>query len=463
MAVKAIVLAAGAGTRMKSDMPKVLHEVCGKPLIHWVLRAVGSVEPQQVMVVLGHGEEAVRAALPEGVDTCLQDQQLGTGHATQTALEAMEEVAGHTILVVPGDAPLLDGETLAHLLATHRNIGAAVSVLTAQIADPSGYGRVLRDGWDRMCGIVEHKDATLTQLQIGEVNAGVYAFAGELLAKALARLEKNNAQGEYYLTDVVAILGEDGHQLNALKTEAEEVVGVNSPDQLAEAGRLIRRRINARWMRAGVWMLDPERVYLDADVRLERGVRLYPDVYLEGATAVGEGAELGPDVYARDSRIGQQSRVWYSVLREAEVGAQAEVGPFASLRPGTRLGDRSKAGTFVEMKNSQVGEGSKVPHLSYLGDAQVGREANIGAGTITANYDGFQKHQTVVGDRAFIGSDTMLVAPVRVGDEAVTGAGSVITEDVSPGALGIERSSQREVPGYASRRRERRKASPEEE
>ncbi|NOY55842.1 MAG: UDP-N-acetylglucosamine diphosphorylase/glucosamine-1-phosphate N-acetyltransferase [Actinobacteria bacterium] len=455
MAVKAVVLAAGAGTRMKSDLPKVLNTVAGRPMIAWVLDAIRPIEPEQIVVVVGQGGDMVRDAISDDVDVVVQEEQLGTGHATGIALSAIVASDADSILVAPGDTPLLVPETLAELIRTHRRTGSAVSVLTADIEAPAGYGRILRDGWDRVVGIVEHGDASPSQRRINEINGGVYVFNGLLLADALPRVEPNNVQGEYYLTDVIEILAEEGHPLHALKTNPVEIAGVNSHIQLAQAAGLMRRRINEHWMRRGVWMQDPDRVYLEADVQLEPGAILLPDTHLRGATTVAGGARVGPNVTAENSSIGPHAHVWYSVLRGAEVGEGVEVGPYASLRPGTVLRKGSKVGTFVEMKKTTVGEGSKVPHLSYVGDTEIGKDANIGAGTITCNYDGIAKHATVIGDRAFIGSDTMLVAPVTIGEDAVTGAGSTITKDVPAGALAIERSLQKEIPDYAARRKKK--------
>ncbi len=455
MALRAVILAAGQGTRMKSTLPKVLHDVAGRPMISWVVDAVAAVSPDQIMVVIGHGAEAVEESLGGGIETCIQEEQLGTGHATLTALQAMGDASGDAVLVLPGDTPLLRSETLELLARLQRRTSAAVSMLTADVANPAGYGRILRDGWDRVVGVVEHKDAAPGQLNINEVNGGVYVFAGDLLPAALQQLKTDNVQGEYYLTDVISILAEAGHSLGALKATEDEILGVNNHDQLAEAARLMRRRITTRWMREGVWVQDADNLFISAEVVLEPGVRLYSGVHLEGATRVRAGASVGPDAFVVDSEVGEGAHVWYSVVRGAAIGPECEVGPYASLRPGTVLGRGAKAGTFVETKNTVVGEKAKVPHLSYMGDAEIGAGANIGAGTITCNYDGFQKHKTVIGERAFVGSDTMLVAPVTIGEDAVTGAGSVISEDVSPGALAIERSPQQEIPGYAARRRKK--------
>jgi bifunctional UDP-N-acetylglucosamine pyrophosphorylase/glucosamine-1-phosphate N-acetyltransferase len=438
---------------MKSDLPKVLHTVAGRPMISWVLSAVRSMELNQIVVVVGVNGDQVRPFLDDDVDVVVQEQRLGTGHATGIALDAISSDEGDAILVAPGDVPLLVPSTLSELIGLHRRTGSAVSVLTAEVGDPAGYGRIMRDGWDRVVGIVEHVDASESQRRIREINGGVYVFDSGLLAEALPKVGLNNIQGEYYLTDVIEILGSEGHPLHALKTVPSEIAGVNSLAQLARVEALMRSRINQTLMGTGVSMQDPDRVYLEADVRVEPGAMLLPDVHLRGQTRVAAGAKVGPNVTAENSTIGPDAHVWYSVLRGAEVGEGVEVGPYASLRPGTVLRKGSKVGTFVETKRSTVGEGSKVPHLSYVGDAQIGRDANIGAGTITCNYDGVAKHETIIGDRAFIGSDTMLVAPVTIGDDAVTGAGSTITKDVSPGALAVERSVQKEIPDYAARRR----------
>lgn len=455
MAVKAVVLAAGAGTRMKSNAPKVLHDLAGQPLLHWVLDSIAPLALDEIMVVVGHQAAEVEKVLPRGVVARVQEQQLGTGHALRAGL-ADTPVAGDTILVLPGDMPLLAEATIGRLLEAHLAGGTAATVLTARIED-SDFGRILRDGDGDFVRIVELRDADPDQAAITEVNGGVYVFAGSLLEAALDKLTTENSQGEYYLTDVIGILVSQGHKVGTVESDAVELAGVNSHQQLAAAGELARQRINDRWMSEGVWMQDPARVYLGAHVRLSPGVRIYPDVHLEGTTEVGAGANIGPDVYALNSTIGIGSRVWYSVLRDSSVGEGAEVGPYASLRPGTVLEARSKLGTFVETKNTRLGEGAKVPHLAYMGDAEIGAKANVGAGSITCNYDGVSKYPTKIGERAFIGSDTMLVAPVTIGDDAVTGAGSVITHDVSPGALAVERAEQREIRGYAARVEARKK------
>ncbi len=453
MATRAVIMAAGQGTRMKSALPKVLHEIAGRPLVSWVLEAVAATQPDEIVVVVGHEAEAVRARLPEGVRTVTQERQLGTGHAARVAIEAMNAAPGDDVLVVPGDTPLVSDLTLVGLLAAHRKDGAAATLLTTELDDPAGYGRVLRADDGSVQRIVEDRDADPQQLGIREVGTSMYVFGFEALAAALERLNTDNAQGEEYLTDVIGILAGDGERLGAVLGDPAEVAGVNSVQELADAAAAVRRRINAAWMGEGVWILDPDRVYIDAGAVLSAGVRLYPGVHLEGETVVAAGAEIGPDVHVRDSRIGEDAVIRYAVLDGAEVGARASVGPYAVLRPGTVLGAEAKAGTYVELKKTVVGDRSKVPHLSYMGDADIGEDSNIGAATVTCNYDGYQKHRTVIGDRVKIGSDTMLVAPLEIGDDAWTGAGSVISKDVPPGALGVARSQQRNIPDYAARRK----------
>jgi len=436
---------------MRSDRPKVLFEVAGRPLVVWVVDAVIAAGVDDVTVVVGHGGEAVAEILPEGVGIAVQEPQLGTGHAVMAALDHMGDVAGDTVLVVPGDTPLLRPDTLAALLEAHSGSGSAATLLTVTMPDPTGYGRVVRRR-DRVEAIVEERDASPEQRRIGEVAVSTYAFEGAALAGALREVGSENTQGEYYLTDAVGLIAGRGGVAAMAGPDPDEVSGVNSMEQLAGVSALMRRRILGRWMDQGVWVQDPARCYVDASVVLEPDSRIYADVHLEGRTTVGAGAVVGPGVHAADSVIGPGARVWYSVLRSAEVGEGAEVGPFASLRPGTVMGPGSKVGSFVETKAVALGAGSKIPHLSYIGDAAIGEQSNIGAGSITCNYDGYQKHRTVIGDRVRIGSDTMLVAPVEVGDDGWTGAGSVITRDVAPGSLAVERSPQREVPGYAARR-----------
>jgi bifunctional UDP-N-acetylglucosamine pyrophosphorylase/glucosamine-1-phosphate N-acetyltransferase len=450
MTVRAVILAAGKGTRMGCDLPKVMHRVAGRALVSWVVAAVREAGADDVVVVVPEGAGDLVAVLPDGVTSVVQDPPGGTGHAAEVGLGATAGAADDTVLVVPGDSPLLTADTLRSLLEAHAAGGSACTLLTARLADPSGYGRVVRDG-DRVSRIVEHADADEATLAIDEVAVSTYAFQLGALARALGDIGAANAQGERYLTDAVAVLGPDGVAAVAV-ADPDEVLGVNTHEQLAGVAAVLRGRINSGLMRDGVDMPDPSRVYVDATVSVGAGTTIYPGTHIEGRSSIGRGVRLGPEVFVVDSEVADGARIWYSVVRGAAVGPAVDVGPFASLRPGTILHRDAKAGSFVEIKASTVGEGSKVPHLAYVGDATIGEHSNIGAGTITCNYDGYDKHETHIGDRVFIGSDTMLVAPVSVGDDAITGAGSVITRDVSPGALAVERSAQKEIPGYAERR-----------
>ncbi len=462
MPIHVVVLAAGQGKRMMSDLPKVAHMAAGRTLIGWVLEAVRPLRPASTVVVVGHGAEEVNPHLPAGVDAVVQEEQLGTGDAARAGLEALGDVAPNdTILMLYGDMPLLTNELLARL--ADRPDEVAARMVISVFENPAGYGRVVRDASGLVLGVVEERDCDESQRAIAEINAGAYAFRAKDLIDALGNVSNENAQGEYYLTDVIGILAERGERLQPVEATPEEVIGINSQDQLTEARRLLQARTNQRLMESGVSMLDPDRTYVDDTVTVEPGARLYPGVHLEGNTTVAGGAQVGPDVFAVDSSIGAGSTVWYAVLRKAVVGEGCEVGPYASLRPGTVLENGAKVGTFVETKNTTLGEGAKAPHLAYLGDATVGARANIGAGSITCNYDGYEKYQTVIGEGAFIGSDTMMVAPLTIGDNAVTGAGSVITEDVEAGALAIERSEQRDFPGYSQRRAERQSAKKTED
>jgi bifunctional UDP-N-acetylglucosamine pyrophosphorylase / glucosamine-1-phosphate N-acetyltransferase len=451
-----VVLAAGEGTRMKSATPKVLHEIGGRPLLAHALAAARAVESEHLLVVVGHGRDQVTAALGR-IDPLarpvVQEQQLGTGHAVRVALDTVGELAG-TVVVTYGDVPLLSGDTLGTLLEHHHRDGNAVTVLTARVPDPTGYGRVVRDPDGAVAAIVEEKDATDDQRAASEVNSGVYAFDAKLLRDALGRLSTDNAAGEEYLTDVPTLLRDDGHPVGAVVIrDHHEVLGVNDRVQLAELRRLLNERVLTRWMCAGVTVVDPASTWIDVGVTLEPDAVLLPNTQLHGATHVSGQAEVGPNSTLRDTWVGAGASVVCTHATGAEIGPGATVGPFTYLRPGARLAAKAKAGAYVEIKNAEVGAGSKVPHLSYVGDATIGEGANIGAATVFVNYDGQDKHRTTVGDHVRVGSDTMLVAPVTVGDGAYTAAGSVVTDDVPPGALAIARARQRNVDGWVSRRR----------
>lgn len=459
-----IIMAAGEGVRMRSEVPKVLHPVAGRPILSWIVQAVAATGPGRTMVVVGAGARRVRSILPSWVETCHQPDRRGTGQAAALGMEALGDLPdGTPVVVLPGDVPLLTAESIDEAIAMHNSLGAVSTMLTAEVEDPSGYGRVLRNPRGLVEGVVEHVDATPDQLRIREINTSLYVFSAAPLRAALGRIGAGNRQGEYYLPDVIGLMVADQQPVTAMRIPFHNALGVNDHAQLAEVATWMRRRILHRHMLAGVWMEDPQRIYVDGDVKLAAGVKLFAGVHLEGKVEVGQEAIVGPDAYVRDSRIGPRSRVWYSVVRESEIGAEVQVGPYASLRPGTRIERGAKAGSFVEIKNSRLGEGAKAPHLSYVGDAEVGERANIGAGTITANYDGYRKHRTIIGPGAQIGSNTVLVAPVEVGEEGWTGAGSTITRPVAPGALAVERSTQKALPGYAARRAARYRQENEEE
>lgn len=457
MSSVALILAAGEGTRMRSDTPKVAHEVLGKPMVNWVVSAALSAGCERVVAVTGHRAEKVEALLPEGVAIARQDRQLGTGHAVMSAREELSGFSG-TLVVLSGDTPLLSADTIAGLVALRESSGAALTLLTTHMTDPTGYGRIVRNMRDGSVErIIEEKDCSADERKITEANTGTYAFDAEVLFAHLDRLSTENAQGEYYLTDLIGIFVSEGMTVSADVTDDPyETVGVNSRVQLAEANKLMQRRINTAHMLAGVTMLDPDLVWVGPDVTLGRDVEILPMTQLLGSTTVEDRAVLGPNTRVRDSFVGAGSLVDSSVLIEAHVGRDVTVGPVAYLRAGAVLEAGSKAGTCVEIKKSTIGEGSKVPHLSYIGDATIGRGVNVGAGSITCNYDGTNKHQTVIEDGVFIGSDTMLVAPVTVGEGAMTAAGSAISKDVPPGALAIERTDQTVIDGWSRRKRAKR-------
>jgi bifunctional UDP-N-acetylglucosamine pyrophosphorylase/glucosamine-1-phosphate N-acetyltransferase len=419
------------------------------------LAAAGELGPERLIVVAGHGREHVSAEtarLAPATRVVVQEQLLGTGHAVRMVTEAVGMTPG-TVVVTYADMPLLRGATLGELARAHEAAGNAVTVLTAR-GDPSGYGRIVRDFSGAFLRITEERDATPAELEIDEYNSGCYAFDGVLLADAVKRVTTDNSQGQEYLTDVVVILRGDGHRVGTVQAaDPAEIQGVNDRVQLARARRVCNDRLLEHWMRAGVTIADPATTWIDVDVTLEPDAEIGPSTQLEGGTAIGPGARVGPGCVLRDTKVGEGATVINAVCESAEIGPGASVGPFTYLRPGTKLGPGARAGSYVEMKNAIVGEGTKVPHLSYVGDADIGEHSNIGAATVFANYDGVAKHHTSVGDHVKIGSDSMLVAPVRIGDGAYTAAGSVITQDVPPGALGISRAEQRNVEGWVGRRR----------
>ncbi|RZQ63482.1 bifunctional UDP-N-acetylglucosamine diphosphorylase/glucosamine-1-phosphate N-acetyltransferase GlmU [Amycolatopsis suaedae] len=456
-----LILAAGEGTRMRSATPKVLHPIAGRPLVEHAVRAAAGLDPEHLVVVVGHGREAVGAhldalakTLGRQIGTAVQESQNGTGHAVSCALAELPADLGGTVIVSYGDAPLLDTTTLSALLAEHSGSGNGVTVLTAVLDDPTGYGRILRDADGTVTAIVEQKDATADQLEIPEINSGVYAFDAAVLAAGLAKLSTDNAQGELYLTDVLGHARADGKRVGALVVDDPWLTeGVNDRVQLSTLGAELNRRIVREWQRAGVTVVDPATTWIDAGVTLARDVRIEPGVQLKGETRVGEGATVGPDTTLTDVTVGDGASVVRTHGSGAVIGENATVGPFAYLRPGTKLGAKGKIGTFVETKNADIGTGTKVPHLSYVGDATIGEYSNIGAASVFVNYDGVNKHHTTVGSHVRMGSDTMYVAPVTIGDGAVSGAGTVIRRNVPPGALAVSGGPQRNIEGWVTRRR----------
>ena len=446
-------MAAGQGTRMRSALPKVLHEVCGRPMIAWPVLAAQEAGAGRICVIVSPGGD-LDSVLPEGTETVVQAKADGTGGALRAASGIVRE--SETVLVLSGDTPLLDAEAISGLLAAHREADADATMMTTELDDPASFGRVIRAADGQVERIVEAKkpgDATPEELQVKEVNAGTYAFAGGPLAEALEGLSNDNAQGEYYLPDVLPLIRKAGGRVIAhLVGDPAVNLGVNDRADLARVSDEARRRIMLGHMRAGVTIEDPEATWIDADVELAEDVTILPGTSLRGRSAVGSGSTIGPMSTLIDSRVGERSTVIHSYLTKCEVADEASVGPFTYLRPDARIGEGAKAGSFVEIKNSEIGKGAKVPHLSYIGDAEVGEGTNLGASTVTANYDGRHKNRTKIGKNVHTGVDTTFVAPVEVGDEAYTGAGSVITDDVPPGALGISRPEQKNVEDYSAKK-----------
>ncbi len=457
----AIVLAAGEGTRMRSALPKVLHPIAGRSLLGHAVHSVAALEPEHLVVVVGAGGDQVRekitgmvADLARPVLTAEQHERRGTGHAVRCALDALPAGLTGSVVVTYGDVPLLEPPTLAALLADHAASGAPLTLLTSEVDDPTGYGRVVRESDGTVTRIVEEVDATPEQRALREVNSGVYAFDAAFLLTAIDRLRAHNNQGELYLTDLVKIAHDDEADVRGVRCSDDwQVRGVNDRVQLAALRAELNRRLLEHWMRAGVTVIDPATTWVDVQVRLEPDVVLHPGTQLHGTTWVAGGAEIGPDTTLTDCEIGAGAVVVRTHGSEAAIGPGASVGPFAYLRPGARLGERGKIGTFVEVKNSEIGAGTKVPHLTYVGDATIGEHSNIGASSVFVNYDGVRKQRTVVGSHVRTGSDNTFVAPVHIGDGAYTGAGAVIREDVPPGALAVSAGSQRTIEGWVARKR----------
>ncbi|MGB8404138.1 MAG: bifunctional UDP-N-acetylglucosamine diphosphorylase/glucosamine-1-phosphate N-acetyltransferase GlmU [Mycobacterium sp.] len=457
-----IILAAGSGTRMRSDVPKVLHTLAGRSMLAHALHAVTRVNPAHLVVVVGKERERVTAAVHEVADglgrtvtVAIQEEQLGTGHAVGCGLSALPDDFTGTVVVTAGDVPLLDADTLADLVDTHAAATAAATVLTTTVDNPTGYGRILRthEGGD-LLGIVEQADATESQRAIREVNAGVYAFDTAALRSALSRLRSDNAQQELYLTDAISIVRGDGQIVRAQHVDDSALVsGVNDRVQLSDLAGVLNRRIIAKHQRAGVTVIDPATTWIDVDVSIGRDTVIKPGTQVLGATDIGVNCVIGPDTTLTDMEVGDGATVIRTHGELAVIGAGATVGPFSYLRPGTELGADGKLGAFVEVKNSTIGTGTKVPHLTYVGDAEIGDYSNIGASSVFVNYDGESKNRTRIGSYVRTGSDTMFVAPVTVGDGAYTGAGTVVREDVPPGALAVSAGEQRIIEGWVERKR----------
>jgi bifunctional UDP-N-acetylglucosamine pyrophosphorylase/glucosamine-1-phosphate N-acetyltransferase len=427
-----VILAAGQGVRMKSDLPKVLHPLAGRPMVQYVVESARSLEPNHMAVVVGYGADLVRQTLGDEVAYATQAERLGTGHAVQQAAKGVAGRAG-TVLVLYGDTPLIQPDTLRLMVAHHEATGAAATILSFRPPDPAGYGRIVRDAdGEKVLAIVEDKEATPEQKAIGEVNSGILCFRDDWLWPNLERMERRSG-AELYLTDLVAMAVEQGEPVAALPAAPLEVIGLDTRLKLARAEAEMRRRINEYWMLAGVTLVQPETTFIDAGVEIGADTVIWPNTFLQGKTSIGEGCTLGPGTVIRDSSIGDGCRVELSVVEQAVMEDDCDMGPFGHLRKGAHLGPGVHMGNFGEVKNSYLGPGVKMGHFSYLGDATVGAEANIGAGTITCNYDGKHKHQTIIGQDAFVGSGSMLVAPLKIGEGAVTGAGSVVTHDVPPG------------------------------
>ena len=449
----AVILAAGKGTRMKSALPKVLHAVGGKSMLRHVMTAAEQAGAKRMLVVVGFGGDKVQAEIGAAAEFVLQAEQLGTGHAMMQVQPVLAGFSG-TLLLLCGDTPLLTGQALLDLVAAHQQSGAAATVLTAMPADATGYGRILRDESGQVLGIVEQKDATAEQKQIGEINTGIYCFEAAPLFAALAGLTCNNAQKEYYLTDVLAILAQAGQQVGAVEVaDFQETLGINSRLQLAEAEKILRQRKLVELMDSGVTVMDPASTFVDASVSVGEDTVLYPFTWLEGETTIGRDCRIGPNSRISDSQLGDAVTLHFSYAHECKIAGGVSVGPYVHLRPDTELSAGVKVGNFVEIKNSRVGVGSKLPHLSYIGDADIGSGVNIGCGTITVNYDGKKKHRTVVGDTAFVGCNSNLVAPVSVGSGAYIAAGSTITKDVPDGALGVGRARQSNIAGWVEKKK----------
>ena len=450
--LETLILAAGKGTRMKSKLPKVLHKVGGKSMLQHVIDATKKAGSSREVVVIGSGAELVEKAIKD-VEFVLQEEQLGTGHAVLSAKKNFENSEG-TVLILCGDTPLLTSKLLEDFTATHNESTCAATVLTAKMPDATGYGRIIRDSDGTFKKIVEDKDATEDEKKILEVNAGAYCFDVKKLFGALEKVRNDNAQGEYYLPDVLTILMDAGESIGAFQAEyADETLGINSRVQLAAADRALRMRKERELMDSGVTIIDPNTTFIDVDVQIGQDTIIYPNTYIEGDTTIGEDCVIGPNIRFTNMKVGNSVTAQFSYCHEAEICDGVTLGPYVHIRPGTTIGENVKIGNFVEVKNSNVGEGSKLPHLQYIGDTDMGSGVNIGCGTVTCNYDGKKKHRTTIGDKAFIGCNTNLVAPVTVGEGAYIAAGSTITKDVPKDNLAIARARQTNIGTWNDKRK----------
>ena len=449
----AVILAAGKGTRMKSKLPKVLHKIGGKPMLQHVLDAADAAGAARKGVVVGHEAELVEAMVGEQAQMALQAEQLGTGHAVMQTEAVLKDFCG-TVMIICGDTPLLEAAELKKFYEGHVASQAAATVLTAFMDDPAGYGRIIRDADGNVLGIVEEKDAVLEQKAIKEINTGIYCVEAPLLFEVLAILTCDNAQGEYYLTDVLAKLNAMGKKVGGVATaDSDMIMGINSRRQLAEAENIMRQRILNKLMDDGVTIMDPASTFIEKGVEIGQDTVIYPYTWLEGTTKIGEDCQIGPNVRLTNVRIGNTAELQFVYGHDCEVQDNVVIGPYVHLRPYTVIGDNVKIGNFVEVKNSHVGTGSKLPHLSYIGDSDIGSSVNIGCGCITVNYDGKKKHRTIIEDNAFVGCNSNMVAPVTIGAGAYIGAGSTITKDVPGDDLGIARAKQKNIEGWAAKYR----------
>lgn len=451
MKLQAVILAAGAGTRMKSKLPKVLHKVCGQSMLHHVIDVARGASIQECIVIVGHGAEEVKKTLDKDVKTALQSQQLGTGHAVKVAEDLLAEEG--TILILNGDGPLLTEETLTKLINYHETGNYNATVLTAELLEPYGYGRIVRNEKEELLKIVEEKDATEEEKKIQEINSGIYCFDAKALKAALPRITNDNVQKEYYLTDALAIIKGMGGTVGVYKTEDyEDIMAVNSRGQLAQVEEIMRRRINEKHMAEGVTIIDPKHTYIEKKVKIGMDTILYPGTLLMGETVIGEDCIIGGNSRIENSTIGNKVHIQHSTIIDSVVGDHTTIGPYAYLRPNSRIGNHVKIGDFVEVKNSVIGHHSKASHLAYIGDAEVGEHVNIGCGVVFVNYDGKNKHKTIVKDHAFIGSNSNLIAPITVEETGYVASGSTITKDVPKGALAVGRSRQENKAGWVERK-----------